>query len=111
MRFLSCCFILSLSLAAVTKFLYSRSDITTFLVGFFSVFIISFPKPHMDFSPVGTSTFFMCRFAGNSKSDLSLLLYAVHSSFLSVNFFFRNAFFFLQVCFLFVLFVLYLYLR
>src|SRR5699024_6736373 len=30
-----------------------------------------FPKPNMDFSPVGTSTLFMCRFAGTSKSAYS----------------------------------------
>src|SRR5699024_12386629 len=60
MRFLTCCFNLSLSLEEVTKFLYSRSDITTFLVGFFSVFIIYFHITLFVFLLFVTNTYFMC---------------------------------------------------
>src|SRR5699024_12442374 len=85
--------------------------ITTFLVGFFSVFIISFPKPNMDFSPVGTSTFFMCRFVGTSKSDLTFSLLAVHSSFLFAKFFSSKYISFSKFCLLYFYFTLYLLLQ
>src|SRR5699024_12196818 len=56
-RFLTCCFNLSLSLAAVTKFLSSRSDITTFLVGFFLFSLFLFLNQTWTFHPLALQHF------------------------------------------------------
>src|SRR5699024_11300413 len=42
----------------------------------------------------------LCRFSGTSISDLTLSLYAVHSSFLTAKFFSRKSISFSKVCFL-----------
>src|SRR5699024_10402122 len=80
-KFFKWLFIFSLSRAALTSFLYSVSETTTFSVGLFSVFI--FGLPNQFFSPVGTSTFFNCLLALASSSIGTFSLKANNSFFFS----------------------------
>src|SRR5690625_5816449 len=80
-KFFKWLFIFSLSRAALTSFLLSVSETTTFSVGLFSVFI--FGLPNQFFSPVGTSTFFNCLLALASTSIGTFSLKANNSFFFS----------------------------
>src|SRR5690625_601752 len=80
-KFFKWLFIFSLSRAALTSFLLSVSETTTFSVVLFSVFI--FGLPNQFFSPVGTSTFFNCLLALASTSIGTFSLKANNSFFFS----------------------------